>query len=490
MHQLISRSFGSLKTYCWLLATVALLAGCRPDSSYFEPASNREGNILAELQKNPDYSLFVEALLRSGYRVSLGGGGGLFTAFVPNNAAFQAFLTEQGYSSIEAIPITRLNRFVGNHLVPSSMLYPYDLQLKKYNAKKDDRYLSSGEKYLSVQYKSDQDFTVNGVKVTGQVTSTGNGVFYPIERFLVPQRSVDSLLQTNYSEFYKLVARFKFRVPDPRVRPIVRPDGRIDTVYMNMTRLAWNVADDANVFTFFAPTNAAVADFLKANNYTRVEDIADAAAKAIVEFHMVPPPNTNTYVAPRTRSALTPGLALTTPVGALTVGTDFQLADIATADIAASNGIVHAVNKVFVPAYLNSTYGKAYFDKDLSLWVQVFDRSEVRNALNARETAQQGYTILAPNNAALTAANITVTTLPTITKAVAEALVNNHIVAANARLADLSAGTAYKTLAGPDKAYQGNGRFTSVGGKTVTVTKSDVMGRFGYLHTVDGLLDR
>lgn len=481
---------GAVRMVCGLLALGTMLTGCRPDPSYFEPAANREGNLLTELQKNPDYSLFVEALLRSGYKTSLGGGGGLFTAFVPNNAAFQAFLTEQGYASIEAIPITRLNRFVGNHLLPSSMLYPYDLQLKKYNAKKDDRYLSAGEKFLTVQYKNDQEFTVNGVRVTGAVTSTGNGVFYPIERFLVPQRSIDSLMQTDFSEFYKMVARFKYRVPDPRVRPIVRPDGRIDTVFMNLTRLAWNVADDANVFTFFAPTNQAVANFLKANNYTRVEDIADAALKAIVEYHMVPPPNTNTYVPPRTRSVLTNGLALTTPSGALTVGTNFQLTDITTPDIAASNGIVHAVNQVFVPAYLNSTYGKAFFEKDLSLWVQIFDRAEARAVFNARETAQQGYTILAPNDAALQAANITATNLPSMTRVIAQAIVNNHTITDNARLANLSAGTAYPTLAGPAKVYQGNSRFTSVGGKTVTVIKPDLMGRFGYLHVIDGLLDR
>jgi uncharacterized surface protein with fasciclin (FAS1) repeats len=490
MHPVFARPGGAFRVLYGLFAVVILLAGCRPDPNYFEPASNREGNILAELEKNPDYSLFVEALTRSGYRTSLGGGGGLFTAFVPNNAAVRAFLQERGYSSIEAVPITRLNRYIGNHLLPSSMLYPYDLQLKKYNAKKDDRYLSAGEKFLTVQYQNENNFTVNNVRVTGPVTSTGNGVFYPIERFLVPQRSIDSLLQTDYSEFYKMVARFKFRVPDPRVRPITRPDGRIDTVYMNMTRLAWNVADDANVFTFFAPTNAAVAEFLRANNYTRVEDIADAAVKAIVEYHMVPPPNTNTYVPPKRSTDLTNGLALTTPVGALTVGTNFQLANITTPNIEASNGIVHAVNRVFVPNYLNSTYGKGYFEKDLELWSLLFDRSGIRPTLDTRETNQQGYTILAPRNAALTAANITATSIPSLTVAAARAIVDNHIIGANARQADLAAGTTYQTLAGPAKAYQGGGRFTSTSGKTVTVTRADIMGRFGYLHIVDGLLDR
>ena len=485
-----SRRKAPVVAWAMVVLLAALFASCRPDQSYFEPSPNRAGNLLTLLADNPTYSLFVQAVQRSGYKEALGGGGGLYTAFVPDNTAMQAFLTERGFASIEAIPLTQLNRLVGNHLVPSSMLYPYDFQTQKYNAKKDNRYLSAGEKFLSVQYKSDNDFTVNGVKVTGAPTSSGNGVYYPIERFLTPQRSIDSLLQTDFTEFYKMVARFKYRIADPRVRPIQRPDGRVDTVFVNLTRLAWNVADDANVFTFFAPTNQAVADFLKANNYARVEDVADAAIKAIVEYHMVPPPNANTYVAPRRSTDLTNGLSLTTPSGALVVGTNFQLANVTRADVVASNGVVHAVNQVFVPAYLNSTYGKAYFDRNLTLWTQLFDKAEARAVFNKRETDQQGYTLLAPNDAAFAAANITSTTISSMTKAVAEAIVNNHTVGANARLADLVTGTAYKTLAGPDKVYRGNGTFTSVGGKAVTVTKPDVTGRFGVLHVVNGLLDR
>ncbi len=349
--------FRHVKWVFLLAAFQACLFACRPDENYYKPSPSRAGSILSELAKDPQYSLFREALESAGYKAALGGGAGLYTVFAPNNESVQAFLAANGYNALTDIPLNQLNKFLGNHLISSRLLYPYDFQSQKFNQKKDNRYLSVGDKALTVRYNGPADFTVNGVKVTGEARGTGNGVLYTVENFLTPQKSLDSLLQTSpdYSEFYKLVARFKRRLPDPRIRPnpIERADGTKDSVFVIVSDLAWNLGDDADLKTVFAPTNEAVRAFLATTPYATVEAIPREVAKLIVEYHVVPPKSASEYTPALRAADLKTGDTLTTAAKEkLVVGTDLTPAGVVEPDQVTSNGLLHGVNKVLVPPSL------------------------------------------------------------------------------------------------------------------------------------------
>lgn len=346
--------FRHVKWVFLLAAFQACLFACRPDENYYKPSPSRAGSILSELAKDPQYSLFREALESAGYKAALGGGAGLYTVFAPNNESVQAFLAANGYDALTAIPLNQLNKFLGNHLISSRLLYPYDFQSQKFNQKKDNRYLSVGDKALTILYQGPGNFTVNGVPVTGEARGTGNGVLYTVQNFLTPQKSLDSLLQTTpaYSEFYKLVARFKRRIFDPRIRPnpIERPDGTKDSILVTVSDLAWNIGDDADVKTVFAPTNEAVSAFLATTPYATVDALPRDAAKLLVEYHIVPPKSATEYTPALRSSDLKAGDTLTTAAKEkLVVGTDLSPADLVQPDQVTSNGLLHGISKVLVP---------------------------------------------------------------------------------------------------------------------------------------------
>jgi len=349
----------------WLVGIVFLtLTACRPEDESKLVPENRKGNILNELSARPEFSLFVEAINRTGYKNAIGGAGGLYTVFAPGNQAVQEFLTANGYSSLAdpKLPANTLNKFLGNHFIPNSMLYPTDIQTQKFNGKKDNRYQSSGDKFLTVFYTDASNVTVNGAKLVNTTpVATGNGVFYQVERFLVPQRSADSLWQTasNYSLFYQLIKRFRYIEFDPSLRPnpIFNPiTGKSDSVKSVLSRLAWNPASDNNVITFLAPNNEAMTAYLTANNYANVDAIPESTARKIAELHMLPPPSTNDYLKPRSKADFTTGVTFRTafrtgtPVAnvSIIVGTDISAGDIVEPDILVSNGIVHGISKVIV----------------------------------------------------------------------------------------------------------------------------------------------
>lgn len=346
--------FRCLQWVFLLTAIPALVWSCRPDENYYKPSPSRAGSILSELAADPNYSLFREALETAGYKAALGGGAGLYTVFAPDNAAVQAFLSANGYNSPDDIPINQLNKFLGNHLIQSRLLYPYDFESQKFNEKKDNRYLSVGDKALTILYQGPGNFTVNGVPVTGEARGTGNGVLYTVQNFLTPQKSLDSLLQTTpaYSEFYKLVARFKRRIFDPRIRPnpIERPDGTKDSILVTVSDLAWNIGDDADVKTVFAPTNEAVSAFLATTPYATVDALPRDAAKLLVEYHIVPPKSATEYTPALRSSDLKAGDTLTTAAKEkLVVGTDLSPADLVQPDQVTSNGLLHGISKVLMP---------------------------------------------------------------------------------------------------------------------------------------------
>jgi len=71
--------------------------------------------LLQYLKGESDCSIFYQAILRTGIEVDLSGDGP-FTIFVPNDAAFQAFLENNNWTSIDDISQNILTMIVKFHL--------------------------------------------------------------------------------------------------------------------------------------------------------------------------------------------------------------------------------------------------------------------------------------------------------------------------------------------------------------------------------------
>lgn len=487
-------------TFFSLLLVPIIFLACKPDPDYYNPSPSREGSILEELNRNPDYSLFKEALIRAGYETALGGGAGLYTVFAPNNQAVQEFLTKAGISSFNDLSPTELNKYIGAHLLPSTLLYPYDFETRKFNVRKDDRYATMSSKYATVVYKNASDFTINGIKINQEYKGTGNGILYTIDKFLTPQKSVDSILRTNpnYSEFNKLVNMFRRKIADPLLKPVPRRDGSgVDTIYRDISLLAADPNSDASILSFFAPTNQAMQDFLSTTPYTKVEDIPVDMAKLLVEYHMVPPADVNVYTPAKKAADLTTGTLVASSKENIIIGTDISASNIVEADITASNGLMQGINKVMVPPALKTAMGKTFYHTDLSIFRSL--AAKASGSLFRRflylESPVKNYTILAPTNTAMIAAGLNQVAVDALAAADAEAILRAQLLRVVLASTGWTNGTTYETFRmvdGTNKTvtYVGNSQFQDYTGKKTTVTTPDITGDASILHKTDTVLSK
>ena len=121
-------------------------------------------------------------------------------------------------------------------------------------------------------------------------------------------------------------------------------------------------------FTVFAPTNEAFATFLTANGYANIDAVPVAALKEILLNHVVNGENLSTSLSTGYVKTLAKGAASTTNTLSMYINTSSGVringvSSVTTADIDASNGVVHIVNAVIgLPTVVTHTVANPDFD--------------------------------------------------------------------------------------------------------------------------------
>ena len=159
-------------------------------------------------------------------------------------------------------------------------------------------------------------------------------------------------------------------------------------------------------FTVFAPTNAAFAGLLSAIGQTSLDDIPESVLKSVLQYHVV-------SSAAVLSTQLTNGDVTTVGGEKITVNINSGVklnttVNVVTADVRATNGVVHVVDAVLVPPTMLPVVGTivapAYFNKNFSTLVAAVVQAGLLPTLLS-PTNQ--LTLFAPTNAAFTAAGIT-----------------------------------------------------------------------------------
>lgn len=186
-------------------------------------------------------------------------------------------------------------------------------------------------------------------------------------------------------------------------------------------------------FTVFAPTNQAFTALLAAIGQTDINNVPDDVLKSILQYHVVTSGavRSTQLTAGNVNTAANENIAVTINPIKLNTNTN-----VTTADVLASNGVVHIIDQVLVnPSILpivGTIYAPAYFNKDFSTLVAaVKGASQSTRDLLLNSTKK---TLFAPNNAAFTAAGIT--SLPT-TAAAIDAILAYHVLGSEVRAANL-----------------------------------------------------
>lgn len=235
-------------------------------------------------------------------------------------------------------------------------------------------------------------------------------------------------------------------------------------------------------FTVFAPTNEAFTELLAAVGQTNLNDIPDDVLRDVLEYHVLS--------GSIKSSQLTNGNVATVGGENLSVSTTSGIklnttVNVVSANISATNGIVHVIDAVLVPPSITPIVGTivapAYFNKNFTTLIAAVKAASptvLQTLLNSNKK-----TLFAPTNAAFTAAGIT--TLPN--EATLNAVLTYHVVNGEVEAGDIATGSSSATTLN-GKIYLSKGTAGVFINGTSQVTTADITASNGVVHVINRTL--
>ena len=243
-------------------------------------------------------------------------------------------------------------------------------------------------------------------------------------------------------------------------------------------------------FTVFAPTNDAFAALLAELGVTKAQLFADTALlRTVLTYHVI---------SGDIRAAQVPlGKAVTTVQGGIfkvdAVGSGLVVTDgrnrtsnIVITDLAASNGVIHVVDRVLLPAD-KTVLQTAQSLPQFSLLVEAVQAAGLEETLSGAGP----FTVFAPTNDAFVALlaelNTTKDALFADTALLTRVL-TYHVLAARALKADVPVGTAITTVEGGTFTVDATLTITDANARTSAIVATDVLASNGVIHVIDTVL--
>ena len=243
-------------------------------------------------------------------------------------------------------------------------------------------------------------------------------------------------------------------------------------------------------YTVFAPTNDAFSALLGELGVTKDQLLANKPLlTAVLKYHVV---------AGQVPSSAVPLGKAINPVGGGffkidKVGTSLVITDgrnrtskIVQADIAASNGVIHAIDKVLLPAD-KTVVQTAIANPDFSILVEAVTAAGLVDTLNAPGP----YTVFAPTNAAfaslLTELGVTKAQLLANTALLTKVL-TYHVVPGLVLKVDVPINTPIKTVEGETLTVGPTLAITDQRGRQSNIVATDVLASNGVIHVLDKVI--
>lgn len=251
---------------------------------------------------------------------------------------------------------------------------------------------------------------------------------------------------------------------------------------------------DASVnYTVFAPTNAAFATFLAANNFNSVDDVPVEVLQQVLLNHVL---GTEVKAADVTTGYVNTlaTYGTTTSNIDMFINTDGLVinggSNIITTDIDANNGVVHTVDAVIgipkIPTF-------AIANPDFSILVQALTRSDLSTNYATFLEGDGPFTVFAPTNDAFVAAlgELMLPDLASIPTATLEAVLTYHVVTiGNVLAGDLTEGQMVPTAQGGSftVSLSGGAKITDGAGRETNIIATDIQASNGVVHATDRVL--
>lgn len=254
--------------------------------------------------------------------------------------------------------------------------------------------------------------------------------------------------------------------------------------------LAGALSAPGGTLTVFAPTNAAFAALLAELGVTKAQLLADKPLlTAVLTYHVLPSRVFKAGVplgAPIT--TLEGGYFKIDEVGSALVITDGRnrTSNITATDIRANNGIIHAIDKVLLPADKNIVQ-TAQALPDFSILVEAVVAANLVDTLSGAGP----FTVFAPTNAAfaslLAELGITKAALLADTALLTKVL-TYHVVPGLVLKAEVPVGTAITTVQGESFTVSAALAITDQRARVSNIVATDVLTGNGVIHVVDKVI--
>ncbi len=246
----------------------------------------------------------------------------------------------------------------------------------------------------------------------------------------------------------------------------------------------------AGPFTVFAPTNDAFMALLTEINLTKAQLLADVPLlTAVLQYHVLSTrvPKASVPVG----KAITPlagGFFKVTANGSALGFKDGRnrTGGIILTDVAATNGVIHAIDKVMLPADKN-VVEVAQATPDFSVLVEAVVAAGLAPTLSGTGP----FTVFAPTNAAFTALlaelNLTKDALLANTALLTKVL-TYHVVPSLVLEADVPVGPAIATVQTETFTVSAAKVITDQRARTANITSTDTFASNGVIHVIDKVI--
>lgn len=300
-------------------------------------------DVVDHAQANPDYASLAAALAQAELVETLEGQGP-FTIFAPNNAAFEMLMAQLnaafGWSNLSDVPNEILSQVLLYHVIVGGNVTSDDVGGETFET-------AQGESF-SVEGVSIDDASPTNAEINLLDVQATNGIVHGINKVLLP----DAIYQQVLGATLDLAAR---------------SEDRGFTSLLAAAELA-GLSESLTTenLTVFAPNNEAFdALFATIENFSSLDDFNTPeeieALRKLLEYHI--------YAGTLVESQLTDGSDVNTLLGdsfgvsvsdAIRLNPSFTDAipsQVISANIGATNGIIHELNRVLVPVELLGALG-------------------------------------------------------------------------------------------------------------------------------------
>jgi transforming growth factor-beta-induced protein len=265
--------------------------------------------------------------------------------------------------------------------------------------------------------------------------------------------------------------------------------------------LAGALSSASSNLTVFAPTDAAFATLAARLGFasaTAMVNALDGATLAkILQYHVLPTRKTaaDLVAGGATQATLydfegaAATLALSTTGGVRITDEVLDQATVTTADVPASNGVIHVIDKVLVPPGVLTVVQMAQANPSFSVLVQAVVAANLAGALSGAGP----FTVFAPADAAFAAtlSELALTPAQLLVSPDLAAILTYHVVSGNVRAADVVAlpkPASVTTLQGTTFSVGAALQINDARNRRANLVATDVVASNGVIHVIDNVI--